>query len=160
MENFNMVNVGEQAPNFELFNSNKEKVQLSSFAGKKVVLAFYPGAFTGVCDKEVCTLRDSMTRFNNSNAVVLGISVDGPFALKEFENKYNLNFPLLSDFERSVTNAYGVLFESLGGVIGYNVSNRAVFILDESQKVSYAWLAQPNPGVEPNYDEILDLVNN
>ncbi|MBL7999565.1 MAG: redoxin domain-containing protein [Candidatus Kapabacteria bacterium] len=152
------VDVGAVAPDFSLVDADKATHTLSDYRGKNVVLAFYPGAFTGVCDKEVCSLRDSMARFNDMNAQVLGISVDGPFALKEFSNKYQLNFPVLADFQRTVTNQYGLLFPALGGVAGYDTSNRAVVILDKEGVVRYTWVASPNPGVEPDYDEVLNTV--
>lgn len=152
------LEVGVKAPDFTLYDASKTKRSLHEFAGKTVVLAFYPGAFTGVCDKEVCSLRDSMTRYNELNAEVLGISIDGFPALKEFTAKYNLNFTLLSDFNREVTNAYDVLFTGLGGVEGYTVANRAVYIVDKDGVIRYAWTAQPNPGVEPNYDEVIAAV--
>lgn len=152
------IEVGAAAPDFVLYDSAKQKRSLGEFRGKNVVLAFFPGAFTGACDKEVCALRDSMTRFNDLNAQVVGISVDGPFALKEFSAKYDLNFPLLADFDRHVTNTYGILFKGLGGVEGYDVANRAVFILDKDGIVRYSWEASPSPGIEPNYEEVIAAV--
>src|SRR5512135_869722 len=97
------IAVGQKAPNFTLHNTDKQPVSLSDYAGKKVVLLFYPGAFTGVCDKEMCSFRDSFTHYNNLNAQVLGVSVDGPWANKAFAEKYNLQFPLLSDYTRYVS---------------------------------------------------------
>lgn len=152
------VEIGSKAPDFTLVDADRNAHSLSNFAGKNVVLAFYPGAFTGVCDKEVCSLRDSITRYNDLNAQVLGISVDGPFVLKEFSNKYELNFPVLADFKLDVAEKYGVVFNNLGGVEGYNTSNRAVFIVDKEGVIRYKWIAEPNPGVEPNYDELISVV--
>ncbi len=152
------VTVGDRYIDFTLFDSEKKQHTLSSYIGKgAVVLAFYPGAFTGVCDKEVCSLRDGMARYNELGATVLGISVDGPFALREFATKYQLNFTVLADFERTVTSAYGVTWPSLGGVEGYNVANRSAFIIDNEGVVRYAWVA-PSPGVEPNYEELIATV--
>ena len=81
---------------------------LSAHRGKHVVLAFFPAAFTGVCTKELCTFRDSLAQLNEANAIVFGISADGPWALKEFANQQRLNFPLLSDFHRTTIESYGV----------------------------------------------------
>jgi len=90
-----MSQINEKAPLFELYNTNKEKVSLSSYAGEAVILAFYPGAFTGVCDTEMCTLQENMESFNASGAMVIGISVDSPWVNAEFAKKYNLDFELL-----------------------------------------------------------------
>ncbi len=147
------LTVGQKAPQFSLPDTTKTTRSLSEFAGKKVVLLFYPGAFTGVCDKEMCTVRDSMAAFNNVGAQVIGISVDGPWANKAFADKYNLTFPLLSDYNREVVKQYGVAFEGLGGLKGYVVANRAVFVLDSKGVVTYAWVAE-KPGIEPPYDEV------
>ena len=142
--------IGKAAPDFTLHNTAKESVQLSSLQGQKVVLAFYPAAFTGVCEKEMCTFRDQMSELNSLNATVLGISVDAPFSNGAFKAKNNLNFDLLSDYKREVVNAYGVALHDFAGMQGYTASHRAVFIVDESGNIMYEWVG-PNPGVEPDY---------
>ena len=147
------VEVGQKAPDFALFDNDRTKRTLDEFKGKNVVLAFVPGAFTGVCTTEVCTLRDQMDQFNSMNAQVLGISVDGPFAQKAWSDANNLNFPMLSDFSREATNAYDVALPNLAGLEGYVVSNRAVFVLDGEGVVRYKWIA-PSPTNEPDYDEV------
>jgi peroxiredoxin len=154
-----MLSVNDKAPDFVLKNTDKDDVKLSDFSDKIVILAFYPGAFTGVCDTEMCTLQDNMGAFNNSGATVLGISVDSPWANGGFSKKYNLDFDLLSDIDRSTINSYGVLFSGLGGIEGYTCANRAVFIIKDGV-IKYAWQAEPNPGVEPNYDEINNFIEN
>lgn len=148
-----MVNVGDPAPDFTLFDADRKPRKLSEFSGKNVVIAFYPGAFTGVCTKEMCTFRDSLDRFRGLNAEVVGVSVDAPFANKVWADQHKLTFPLLSDYERKVVNLYGVPFPNLAGLTGYVAANRAVFIVDKSGVVRYKWVA-PNPGVEPSYEEI------
>ena len=153
-----MSNLNNQAPSFELKNTNKESVSLDSFKGKTVVLAFYPGAFTGVCDTEMCTFNDNLSKLNDSNAVVLGISVDSPWSNGAFKEKYGIEFELLSDYERSVVSDYDVTFTGLGGLDGYVSANRAVFVLNSEGIVKYKWVAE-NPGVEPNYDEVLAEVD-
>ena len=150
--------VENKAPEFTLKNTQKEDVSLSNFKGKPVVLAFYPGAFTGVCDTEMCKLKEDMEVFNEFNATVLGIIVDSPWANNAFSEKYNLNFDLLSDLDRSVTKAYDLLFEGLGGIEGYTCSNRGIVIIDSEGIIQYRWVAEPNPGVEPNYDEIKNFI--
>ena len=147
------LEVGQQAPEFTLYDADRKERSLSEFRGKNVVLAFYPGAFTGVCTTEMCTLRDRMDRLNSLNGQVLGISVDGAFAQKGFSDQNNLNFPLLSDFQRETVNAYDVALPNFGGMEGYVASQRAVFVVDSSGVVRYKWVG-PNPGVEPDYDEI------
>jgi peroxiredoxin len=147
------VEVGQQAPDFTLYDSDRKSRSLSEFKGKKVVLAFYPGAFTGVCITEMCTFRDRMDRLNSLNGQVVGISVDGAFAQKVFSDQNNLNFPLLCDFQRQVVNQYDVALPNFAGMEGYVAAQRAVFLLDDGGVVRYKWVA-PNPGVEPDYDEI------
>ena len=145
--------VGQQAPDFNLFDSAKQETKLSDSKGKPVVLAFYPGAFTGVCTTEMCTFRDRFDSFNSMNAQVYGISVDGIFAQKAFSDANNLNFPLLSDYNREVVTAYGVALPNFAGMDGYTASQRAVFVIDKGGVIQFKWIGE-NPGVEPDYDEV------
>ena len=144
---------GSKAPEFTLFDTEKKQRSLSDFRNKNVVLAFYPGAFTGVCTKEMCTFRDTMSNFNDLQAQVVGISVDAPFANKAFAGQNNLQFPLLSDYTREVSKQYGGLQDDFAGLKGYSVSKRAVFIIGTDGMVKYIWVSE-NPGVEPEYDAI------
>ena len=150
---------GEPAPNFTLKNTAKESISLSDYHGKTVILAFYPGAFTGVCDKEMCTFQENMAALNSANAEVIGISVDSPWANAEFARKHGLEFTLLSDLDREVVESYDVKFVGLGGIDGYVCANRAVVIIDGEGNIVHRWIAE-NPGVEPNYDEIVAFVSN
>ena len=154
-----MLNINDTAPDFTLKNIDKEDVSLSDFSGKTVVLAFYPGAYTGVCDNEMCTLQDNLKSFNDLNTSVLGISVDSPWANGAFSKQYNLQFDLLSDSNRNVIKSYDVLFTGLGGIEGYTCANRAVYIIKDGI-IKYAWIAEPNPGVEPDYEEIKNSLEN
>jgi peroxiredoxin len=147
------VELNQKAPNFKLFGTDKKEVELASFAGKKVVVAFFPAAFTGVCERELCTFRDSLSALGDLNATVLAISVDGPFSNKAFAERNALTFPVLSDYARAATSAYGVALENFAGMPGYVASQRAVFVVNEEGVLTYKWIA-PNPGVEPNYDEV------
>ena len=149
--------VGQQAPDFTLYDTERKERSLSEFKGQNVVLAFFPGAFTGVCTTEMCTFRDRMEQFNSMNAQVLGISVDGAMAQKAFSDQNNLNFPVLSDFQRKVVNQYDVELPNFAGMEGYVAAQRAVFVVDKGGVVRYKWVG-PNPGVEPNYDEVKDAV--
>ncbi|MAN94275.1 MAG: peroxiredoxin [SAR202 cluster bacterium] len=145
--------VGQKAPDFELFDANKQPTKLSDSKGKNVVLAFYPGAFTGVCTTEMCTFRDRFDSFNSMNAQVFGISVDVFFSQKVFSDTNNLNFPLLSDYTRETVNAYGTALPNFAGMEGYTASQRAVFVIDKEGVIRFKWVGE-NPGVEPDYDEI------
>ncbi len=154
-----MLGINDLAPEFTLKNTSKEDVSLSDFTDKTVVLAFYPGAFTGVCDTEMCTLQDNLKSFNDLNAIVLGISVDSPWANGGFSKQYSLEFDLLSDLDKKVINDYNVVFNGLGGIENYTCANRAVFIIKEGV-IKYRWDAAPNPGVEPDYNEIKKQLEN
>jgi peroxiredoxin len=145
--------VGASAPEFSLLDNARQAVTLEGLRGSKVVLAFFPAAFTGVCEKELCTFRDSLAELNGLNAKVLGISVDAPFSNAAFATKTNLNFPILSDYTRATVNAYGVAHENFAAMPGYTAAKRSVFIVDEKGTVTYEWVA-PNPGVEPDYEAV------
>jgi peroxiredoxin len=150
------VEVGQQAPSFTLLNTEREKISLESLRGKPVILAFFPLAFSPVCTEEMCTFRDSLAALNEANAQVIGISVDSPFALKAFATAQNLQFPLLSDFNKEASQAYAVLNPSLLGTF-QGVANRAVFVIDRNGKVAHRWVSE-DPRVQPNYDEIKSFV--
>ncbi len=151
------VEIGKKAPDFKLYDTDRKERTLGDFTGKKVVLAFYPGAFTGVCTKELCSFRDSLSNFNNVNAQVVGISVDPPFSNKAFADQNKLAFPILSDFNREAVKAYDAYHENFIGLNGYTAAKRAVFVLDKDGVVRYKWVSD-NPGVEPNYDEVFKAV--
>ena len=153
-----MVNIGDTAPAFTLKTTDKSDVSLADYSGQTVILAFYPGAFTGVCDKEMCAFQDNMSKLNESNSVVLGISVDSPWANAEFARKYNLEFPLLSDLDRDVVKAYDATFVGLGSIDGYVSANRVVIVIDGNGIVKHRWVAE-NPGVEPDYDAIVSFAS-
>lgn len=149
--------VGDKAPDFTLIDADRKPRSLKEFLGKKTVLAFFPGAFTGVCTKEMCAFRDSMSRFNEMNAQVVGISVDAPFSNKAFATQNNLQFPILSDYSRSTIKAYGIVLDDFAGLVGYAAAKRSVFVLDNAGVIRYVWITD-NPGVEPNYDEVSKAV--
>lgn len=147
------VEIGQKPPDFQLPDQNKTMRSLKDFLGKKTVLAFFPGAFTGVCDREMCTFRDSMGKLSELRAQVVGISVNDPFANKAFAEANKLKFPLLSDYTRETVKKYNVLHENFAGLQGYTVAKRSVFILDGAGTVRYKWISE-DPGKEPNYEEI------
>jgi peroxiredoxin len=148
-----MVEVGTKAPNFTLVNQNMKKVTLSNFLGKNVVLAFYPGAFTGTCTSEMCRIRDKIAKLEDLETQILGISVNDPFSNKAFHEENVLNFPLLCDYNRKVVKRYDVYHENFAGLEGYTSAKRSVFILDSEGVIRYKWVTE-NPGVEPDYEEI------
>lgn len=147
------VETGQKAPDFTLLDTDFKPRSLKEFVGtKNVVLVFFPAAFSSVCTKELCTFRDNMSKFNRLNANVIGISVDTPFTQKAFAEHNKLTFTLLSDFNKEVIKLYDVVLQDLRGLKG--LAKRAVFIIDKEGIVRYKWVSD-NPGVEPNYDEIV-----
>ena len=147
------VEVGQKPPEFQLYDQNKTIRSLKEFAGKKTVLAFFPGAFTGVCTKEMCAFRDSMSALKDLGAQVIGISVNDPFTNKGFADANKLQFPLLSDYARETVKKYNVVQENFAGMQGYSAAKRSIFILDDQETVRYKWVSD-DPGKEPNYGEI------
>ncbi|MFT3825494.1 MAG: peroxiredoxin [Chitinophagaceae bacterium] len=146
------IEAGQKAPEFALYDSEKNKVSLSDFKGKNTVLLFFPLAFTGVCTKELCSIRDNIGLYNNTNAQVLGISVDSIFTLAKFRDEQKLNFPLLSDFNKTTSAAYGALYEDF--VLDMKgVSKRSAFIIDKEGVVRYAEVLE-SAGDLPNFEAI------
>ncbi len=150
-----MVNQGEKAPSFTLPDTDRKPRSIHEFLKPNgaTVLAFFPGAFTSVCTREMCTLRDNMQELNKINAQVVGISVNDPFTNKAFAQNNNLNFPILSDYNREVVKLYNVYHENFGNLKGYTVAKRSVFILDHNGVVVYKWVSD-DPTKEPNYEEL------
>lgn len=131
------LQVGDQAPDFKLYSSELTEVSLNAFKGKKVIIHFFPMAFTGTCTEQLCTMRDNFSYYEGINAEVLGISVDSPFSLAKFKEEQNYQFPLLSDFNKEVSKAFGAYYEEfVYGLKG--VSKRAAFVIDEDGKIIYA----------------------
>lgn len=146
------ISIGQPAPDFSLFNTEKTKVSLGDFRGKNVVILFFPQAFTGVCTKELCAVRDNIGAYDNVNAQVLGISVDSIFTLGKFREEQGYNFPLLSDFNKDVSQAYGSLYENFVFDMK-GVSKRSAFVLDKDGIVRYAEVLE-NAGEVPNFEAI------
>ncbi len=151
------VEVGQAAPDFSLYDTERQKRSLSEFKGKNVVLAFFPGAFTGVCTAEMCTLRDRIDQYNSMNAQVIGITVDPPFSQKVWIDQNNVTYPFLSDFNREVVNKYDVALPNMGTMEGYVAAKRAVFVLDKEGIIRYKWVSD-SPANEPDYDEVKKAV--
>jgi len=147
------IKVDQEAPDFTLHDTELKPQRLSGFRGKNVVLYFYPGAFTPTCQKSLCTFQDSLSKFNELDAQVLGISVNDPFTNRAFAGAHLLEFPLLNDYNREVTRLYGLESKDFAGLEGYTVAMRAVFVIDKEGIVRYAWVSE-NPKIEPPYEEI------
>lgn len=145
--------LNQPAPEFTLFDSDKNKVSLSEQKGSNVVLLFFPLAFTGVCTKELCSVRDNIADFNNANARVFGISVDSLFTLGKFREEQHLNFPLVSDFNKDVSRAYGVLYDTFPAFEMQGVSKRAAFVIDGNGVVRYEEVCA-TPGDLPDFAAI------
>lgn len=146
--------VGSPRPAFvNLYGTDRKPYDGSAAAGRKLVVAFFPAAFTGVCEKELCTFRDSIAALNGLGADVVAISVDSPFANAAFAAKNGLTFPVLSDYTHETVKAWGVEFLGLGGLPGYVSAKRAVFVVNPDGAVIYEWVG-PNPGVEPDYEAV------
>ncbi len=147
------LSVGANAPNFSLVDTEGENKSLSGYRGRKLVIAFFPAVFSGVCDTEMCTFRDSLAELNEVDADVVGISVDARFANKEFATKHSLNFPILSDYKHEAIKAYDVETPNFAGMDGYTAATRSVFVVDRNGTIRYAWEAEAPP-VEPPYEEV------
>src|SRR4051812_42799149 len=147
------IEAGQTAPVFSLYDTDKKKISLTDFRGKNVVLLFFPLAFTSVCTKELCLVRDNITLYNDTNAQVLGISVDSSYVLNKFKLEQNLNFPLLSDFNKEVSRSYDVLYETFPALEMKGVSKRAAFVIDKEGIIRYSEECG-TPGELPDFDAI------
>ena len=146
------IEKGQKAPDFSLYDSDKNKVSLSDLQGRNVVLLFFPLAFTSVCTAELCSVRDNLSRYDQLNAEVFGISVDSLHTLKRFKQDQQLNFRLLSDFNKEVSAAYGSLYDNFSFDMR-GVSKRAAFVIDSDGIVQYAEVLE-NAGNQPDFAAI------
>jgi peroxiredoxin len=147
------ITVGSKAPDFSLVSDSKETVNLSDYRGKNLVVLFYPLAFTGVCTTELCTMRDDIANYNNMNADIVAISVDSPFVLEQFKAAQNLNFPLLSDFNKTASKDYDSLYDEFPAFGMKGVSKRSAFVIDKEGVVKYQEVCA-SPGDLPNFEAI------
>lgn len=150
------LTIGEPAPDFSLYNTEKELVNLANLRGQKVLLLFFPLAFTSVCTAELCAVRDNLKVYESLNVLPLGISVDSLHTLKKFKEEQHLNFPLLSDFNKEISTLYKAIYEEFGfGMKG--VSKRAAFLINEDGMVEYAEVLD-NAGEQPNFEAIKKIL--
>lgn len=148
------LSIGQKAPAFSLYNSEKAKVSLQDFAGKKnVLLLFFPQAFTGVCTKELCAVRDDINKYQNDSVEVLGVSVDSVFTLEKFKAEQQYNFSLLSDFNKTASTDYEAMHASFTDMDMQGVSKRSAFIIDKEGVLQYAEVLD-NPGNLPDFAAI------
>ena len=146
------IEVGAKAPDFKLFDSDKNEVSLSGLAGQNVVILFFPQAFTGVCTTELCSVRDNLSIYEGLNATVLAISVDSIFTLSKFKELQGFNFRLLSDFNKEVSDSYGALYDTF--VFGMKgVSKRSAFVVDKTGTVRYAQVLE-SAGDLPDFEAV------
>ncbi len=151
------VKVGEKAPNFKLRATDKSEVSLEDYRGKNVVLLFFPLAFTGVCTTELCTMRDDIGTYEGLDAQILAVSVDSLFTLEQFKNQQNYNFPLLSDFNKTVSRAYSTLYETF--VLDMKgVSKRSAFVIDKEGMIQYAEVLE-SAGDLPNFEAVKETLS-
>lgn len=150
------LKIGDKAPDFKLYSSELKEVSLADFSGRKVVIHFFPMAFTGTCTEQLCTMRDSFGYYEGMNAAVLGISVDSPFTLAKFKEDQFYQFPLLSDFNKEVSQAYGSFYDEFVFNLK-GVSKRAAFVVDEKGVIVYAEVLD-NAGDLPDFEKIRTVV--
>lgn len=146
------IEIGQQAPDFTLYNSDRQQINLSAQLGKTVLLLFFPLAFTSVCTTELCSVRDNLQMYESLNATPFGISVDSMATLKKFKEDQGLNFTLLSDFNKDVSRTYEAIYEEWSyGMKG--VSKRAAFIVDKDGIIQYAEVLE-NASKQPDFAAI------
>ncbi len=146
------LQIGDKAPDFKLYNSDKQEVSLSDYQGKNVVVLFFPLAFTGVCTAELCEMRDNIASYSKLNAEILAISVDSLFTLEKFKAEQKLPFNLLSDFNKETSSAYGSLYENF--VLGMKgVSKRSAFVVDTKGTIQYAEVLE-SAGDVPDFEAV------
>ncbi len=146
------IEPGTTAPEFTLYNSKKGKVTLSDYKGKNVLLLFFPLAFTSVCTKELCSVRDNISFYNNIDAEVFGISVDSFYRLAKFKEEQQFTFTLLSDFNKEVSKSYDTLYETFGFNMK-GVGKRSAFIIDKEGVIRYSEVLE-NASDVPDFDRI------
>jgi glutaredoxin-dependent peroxiredoxin len=151
------IEAGQKAPEFTLYDTEKKKVSLADQKGKNVLLIFFPMAFTSVCTKELCSIRDNIAAYNNANAQVFGISVDSPFTLAKYKEEQGINFPLLSDFNKQASEAYGAVYDAFIGWMK-GVSKRSAFVIDKEGFVRYAEVLETATDL-PDFGAIQNSLN-
>jgi peroxiredoxin Q/BCP len=150
-----MLEVGQLAPDFSLYNQDEKKITLKDYLGKNVILYFYPKDDTSGCTKEACSFRDNIPKFSKADAVILGISPDSVKSHKKFSEKYKLPFNLLADEEKKVIEKYGVWKEKSMYGKKYMGVERTTFIIDEKRKIKKIFNKVKVDGHETEVLEVL-----
>ncbi len=151
-----MLKINETAPDFTLYSTAKQQITLSSLRGKQIVLLFFPAAFTSTCTKELCFVRDNISTYNNLNAVVFGISTDMVYSLVKFKEEQQLNFELLSDYNREVIQLYHTAYETFNyGMKG--VAKRSAFVIGIDGIIKYAEVLE-NASLVPDFEKIKEAI--
>ena len=150
------LQVGDKAPDFKLFSSELKEVSLADYKGQKLVIHFFPLAFTGTCTTQLCTMRDSFGYYEGMNTAIVGVSIDSPFTLAKYKEVEAYQFPLLSDFNKEASQAYGAFYEEFKFNLK-GVSKRAAFVIDEDGNIAYAEVLE-DAGDLPNFEAIKKVV--
>jgi peroxiredoxin len=146
------MQAGQAAPDFSLYDSDKNRITLSAQKGAPVLLLFFPMAFTSTCTAELCAVRDGIGRYNKASAKVFGISVDSVYTLARYKEDQQLNFPLLSDFNKETSRAYNSIYEKFGfDMLG--VSKRSAFVIDGEGIIQYAEILE-DADRQPDFEAI------
>jgi peroxiredoxin len=151
------LTIGDMAPDFTLYDTERKQVTLAELRVQNVLLLFFPLAFTSTCTEELCSIRDNLGWYQNVNARILGISVDSPHTLAKYKEDQQLNFTLLSDFNKEVSTAYGSIYD----MFGYNmqgVSKRSAFIIDHGGVIQYGEVLE-NASRIPNFQVIQKVLS-
>ncbi len=147
-----MVQIGKRAPEFRLFDTDKNLKTLDSYLGKKLLLFFFPMAWTGVCTKQVCYLQEDFSLFEELNISIVGVSVDTIYALKRYKEDYNLSYQLLSDFNKEAIRNYDIVHHEFSNEYK-DVAKRASFVIDSKGIVQFSEIL-PRHGEFPNMEAI------
>ena len=153
-----MLAIGQKAPDFTLFNTDRKEVSLQDFQGKNLIILFFPMAFTSVCTAELCEMRDNINTYAGLNAEVVGISVDSPFTLAKFKEDQKLPFDLLSDFNKEISQAYDTYYETFTMNLK-GVSKRSAFVVDSQGVIQYAEVLE-SAGDVPNFQAVQETLKN
>ncbi len=150
------IQIGQKAPSFKMIDTDRQETTLEQYAGKNLVMLFFPFAFTGTCTKELCMMRDSIAEYNNLHADVLAVSVDSIHSLKKYKEEQQLNFRLASDFNKTVSTDFDTIYEIYG--LGFHgVSKRSAFVIDKDGIIRYAEVLE-NAGEIPDFEKVKRLL--
>jgi peroxiredoxin len=150
------LKTGDKAPDFTLRSSEKEQISLKQYRGKNTIVLFFPMAFTGVCTKELCAMRDSIADYEKLDTQILAISVDSVFSLGKWKEEQKFNFPLLSDFNKTASKKYDSLYKDFVFEMK-GVSKRSAFVVDREGIIRYAEVLE-NAGEIPNFDAVKQIL--